>query len=375
MSMMTNELPFMLELPDGIYKVKTSSEVVDIDINSNMYNLYVARFPEFSDKQRYVGEKDELQKIITNKNLANYAFGGCKTFVSMRCYSERTFSDEDFMSISEEQCIEKIKSNMILQKVEYSDTDDLALKATQSFRQASPEDISTIKEQILIETEFSTLHKIDEYYEALNLIIRQYSYLRKHFWVHNVDENILEGTLEQDYLDGKYYSSITRAGLAPSILPSRKKFPEISVEDKHKLDDRLLYGTKIPIEEELILVARSLWYRLEYRSAIIECSAALEIAVEKKLVEKMKALGKDDTFIEDELKKTETNFHQRCDVFLKRYTGKSFVSDNSVLWNTIDQHRKNHRHKIVHSDTVPDRTTTETVINDFERAVLYISTL
>ena len=127
MSMMTNELPFMLELPDGIYKVKTTTEVVDIDINSNMYNLYVARFPEFSDKQRYVGEKEELQNIVTNKNLPNYAFGECKTFVSMRCYIERIFSEEDFKSVSTEQCIEKIKSNMIRQKVNYSDTEDLAL--------------------------------------------------------------------------------------------------------------------------------------------------------------------------------------------------------------------------------------------------------
>jgi hypothetical protein len=118
MSMMTNELPFMLEMPNGIYKVKISEGVVDIDINSDMYNLYVARFPEFSGKQRYVGEKYELQKIITNKNISNYAFGDCKTIVSWRCYSERIFTEEDFSFISDEQCIEKIKSNMIQQKTE-----------------------------------------------------------------------------------------------------------------------------------------------------------------------------------------------------------------------------------------------------------------
>jgi len=161
----------------------------------------------------------------------------------------------------------------------------------------------------------------------------------------------------------------------PSILPSKKKYPEISEQERLTLQDRLEHVFQIPIEDELILVARSLWYRLEYRSAIIESSAALEVAVEKKLVEKMKAQGKDDTYIEDELKKTETNFNQRCDVFLKRYSGQSFVIDNSALWQTIDQHRKNYRHRIAHSSINPDRRTTETIIGDFEKAIKYISTL
>lgn len=375
MSMMTNELPFMLELPNGIYKVKTTYGLIDIDINSDMYNLCVARFPEFSGKQKYVGEKDELQKIITNKNISNYAFDDCKTFVSYRCYSEKEFSEAEYTGILEERCVEKIKSNHIQQGVKYTNTEDLALKANECFTQSSAEEILSLKEQILIELEFSKLHNVYAYYEALNKIIQQYSYLRKHFWVHKIDENILEGTLVQDYLNGRFYSTITHAGLVPSILPSKKKYPDISDEDKSVLDNNLLNDFQIPIEDELILVARSLWYRLEYRSAIIESSAALEVVVEKKLIEKMKNQGKDDNFIEEELKKTETNFHQRCDVFLKRYTGQSFVNDNPALWQTIDQHRKNYRHKIAHSSINPDRGTTETIINDFEKAIQYISTL
>lgn len=375
MSMMTNELPFMLELPNGIYKVNTAIGLVDIDVNSDMYNLYIARFPELSGKQKYVGEKNELQKIITNKNISNYAFDDCKTFVSFRCYGEKEFSDEDYSGISEEQCIEKTKSILIQQKVEYADTEELTTKAHKYFFQSSEEEIFSLKQQILIEREFLKLHNVYAYYEALNKIIRQYSYLRKHFWVHKIDENILEGTLVQDYLDGKFYSTITHAGLVPSILPSKKKYPEVTDEEKMILDNRLEHDFQIPIEDELILVARSLWYRLEYRSAIIESSAALEVAVEKKLVKKMKAQGKDDTFIEDELKKTETNFNQRCNIFLKRYTGQSFVNDNATLWQTIDQHRKNYRHRIAHSSINPDRETTETVINDFEKAIQYISVL
>lgn len=375
MSVMTNELPFMLEIPNGMYSIKTSTGIVDIAFNSDMFNLYVARFPEFSGKTKYVGEKEELQKTIMTQNLPNYAFDECKTFVSLRCSSEKDFSEMDYSNISRDDCIEKIKTNLLLQNVEYVDSNDLSLKAVQAFEDASEDELHSLREQILIEKEFSTLHRTDAYYEALNIFIRQYAYLRKHFWVHKVDENILEGTLIQDYLNGKFYSSITRAGLAPSIMPARRKYPDISAEDKAMFNDRLINNGEIPIEEDLVLVARSLWYRLEYRSAIIESSAALEIAVEKKLVEKMKARGKDEAFIADELKKTEVNFNQRCDVYLKRYTGKSFITDNANLWGKIDQHRKDYRHKISHSTVNPDRSTTVTIINDFEQAIQYISTL
>jgi len=201
MSMLTNELPFMLELPNGTYKINTAIGIIDIDINSDMYNLYTARFAEFSGKQGYVGEKDELQKIITNQNISNYAFGDCKTFISLRCYSKKDFTEEDISSIADEKCIEKIKSNLILQKVEYTTTDDLAIKANQYFDDATLEDIHSLKQTILIENEFAQLHHVYAYYEAINKLIQQYSYLRKHFWVHKIDENILEGTLIQDYLD------------------------------------------------------------------------------------------------------------------------------------------------------------------------------
>lgn len=375
MSMMTNELPFMLELPNGIYKVKTSYGIIDIDINSDMYNLHIARSPEFSGKTKYVGESEELLKIIRSKGIPNYAFDDCKTFVGYRCYSEKEFSDTEYSEVSTEQCVERVKSNLIQRDISYTSKDDLNAKANACFSGYSSDQVNSLKQQILIEKEFSKLQNVYGFYEALNKIIRQYSYLRKHFWVHKIDENILEGTLVQNYLDGKFYSSYTHAGLIPSILPSKKKYPDISDEEKELLDNRLISDFQIPIEDELILVARSLWYRLEYRSAIIESSTALEVVVEKKLVEKMKSQGKNDSFIEVELKKTETNFNQRCDVFLKRYTGQSFVHDNSSLWQIINQHRKDYRHRIAHSSIKPDRNTTEKIINDFEKAIKYISAL
>ncbi|WP_289137742.1 hypothetical protein [uncultured Brevibacillus sp.] len=372
---LTNELPFMIELPDGEFEVNTSVGIVRLNINSDWYYLNTARFAEYSGKDLYVGDKETLQNIIQNNGISNYAFSDCKSFVSCSFEEESSINEEDFKNITDDQCIKKIKSIMVRNGTTYTDSDDLHIKANKQFEKLPEKQLRSIKERILKEARLANLHKVYAYYDALNTLIRHYSYLRGHFWVHKLDSNILQGTLIQDYVDDKFYDSTTFAGLVPSIMPSKKKFPEIEPADLIALKGRLKNNTEMPIEDELILVARSLWYRLEYRSAVIESSAALEITVEKKLIEKMTARGMTEAEIETELAKTETNFRQRCDVFLKRCTGTSFVGDNTTLWDLIDQHRKNYRHKIAHSNVMPNREKTEEIVNDFQRAIEYVKSL
>jgi hypothetical protein len=372
---MTNELPFMLEIPNGVYHIGTSAENISLTVNSDYYKLHTARFPQFAGKHLYYGSKGELSSSIQNSDMANYAFGECKTFISCSFNSETDFAEDDYASVSSENCISAISSEMIRKEMAYTDSNDLRVKAECCFSSMEPSSIMQVKEGILVFRELNKLAKYRLYYEALNQLIRQYSFLRKHFWVYKVNENILTGTVTQQFLNGRLIETTTFGGLVPSISPYTKIFPEITDEEKSVLEDRLTNRFTIPIEEDLILVARSLWYRMEYRSAIIESSAALEIMVEKKLIEKMKLRGMSEGEIEAELVKTETNFTQRCDVFLKRYTGKSFVNDNPTLWNTIDQNRKNYRHRIAHSDVNPDEHTTQAIISDFEKAIHYISSL
>lgn len=374
-SILTNELPFMVELPDGEYEIGTTAGVVKITLNSEWYYLNTAKFVEYSGKEMYVGDKETLQDIIQNRGLSNYAFGDCKSFISCTFEEEFSISDDDVERINSDQCLAKLKSDMVRNKTNYADTDDLHLKANDKLSNLTPEQIRGLKKKILIEERLAKLHNVYAYYDALNSLVRHYSFLRGHFWVHKLDANILEGTQIQDYVDDQYYASITYASLVPSIMPSKKKYPDIDSNDLLVLRAKLKNNEELPIEDELILVARSLWYRLEYRSAVIESSAALEIAVEKKLIEKMISRGMVQSDIETELAKTETNFRQRCDVFLNRYTGTSFVNDNTVLWDQIDQHRKNYRHKIAHSNVVPDKSKTEEIINDFQAAIQFVRSL
>lgn len=372
-TVITNELPFMIELQDGTYEVNTTTGIVAITLNSDWYKLHTARFADYADKQPYVGEKEALQEIIEKQKIPNYAFGSCKTFVSCEFSEDYVFTDIDLETITREQCIEKIKTLLIQQKVKYESTGNLHEMALKEFDTMSADQIIAIKKRILIDDKFASIHKVYMFYEGLNSLLKQYAYIRKFFWIEKLDENMLEGTLIQDFLDDAYYTSVTFVGLVPSILPSKRKYPDLKEVEIEDLKNRL--AAEIPIEEELILVARSLWYRLEYRSAVIESSAALEIAVEKKLIEKMRAISMNRRAIDSTLYQTRYDFRTRCDCYLKKYTGQSFVINNSELWTLINGHRNNYRHKIAHSSVMPDKQKTGDIINDFEQAIKYINSL
>ncbi|MGG3562743.1 hypothetical protein ABES03_14205 [Neobacillus rhizosphaerae] len=118
-----------------------------------------------------------------------------------------------------------------------------------------------------------------------------------------------------------------------------------------------------------------MYERGEFRSAVINSSAALEVAVENKIIEKMKTDGLADQDIIAYLDTTKMDFPQRCDRQLRDKAGRSLVRDNLVLWVEIKSHRKKFRHKIAHSYLVPEKVETEKAINDFESAINWVESL
>lgn len=161
----------------------------------------------------------------------------------------------------------------------------------------------------------------------------------------------------------------------PTISTHGQWMQDIPTFELQELKNRLLTNFAISPTKQLILTARNLYERGEYRSAVIEANAALEIAVADKITQKMKANGDDTSVIEKYLEKTETNFHQRCDYQLKAKTSISFVRDKSELWETIKSHRKTFRNKIAHTALTPLPIEVEKIINDYEEAVKWVEAL
>lgn len=377
----TNELPFMIQLPNGEYPVKvrispTEEKELVLILRDDIFRVHFNSFANAKTATYLEGEKAELENYIVRNKIANYAFSPCKSYISCSIEVGFEFQDAMYPLVSDEDLIEKIKTKIIGAGIVYADTDDLTKLATEEFGQySSDEHLEAKKEYIIYKTLTELGGLVYPYHEALNKFIKQYSYLRGDFFVESITMHTLAGTYVQKFIDGQHYETIKHGAKIPSLMPYQKWMPEIGDTDMTTLKDRLIHGYDIPPTKDLIIMARNLVERGEHRSAIINSSAALEVAVENKIIEKMTANGKTQAEIDNYLEDTKVRFHRRCNKQLRQQTGQSFQVHNPTLWIKIDSHRNRYRHKIAHSSLMPDAKDTEEAINDFENAVNWVEAL
>lgn len=378
----TNELPFMIQLPNGEYVVRvpispTEEKDFKLRLSDEVFRLHINPFANAKTAKYIEGEKADLETFIVRNKIPNYAFSPCKSYISCSFEVELQFKQEMYDEVTDENLIERMKTHYasIENKTQIT-SDELDKKARNDFVQLTSEEIKEKKEEYIIYKVLSQLgHLVYPYHQALNKFIKQYAYIRNDIFVETLTMHTLEGTYVQKFIDNQLVETIKAAGKMPTISPYQKWMNEIDPADLDTLKQRLITGFDIPPTKDLIIMARNLCERGEYRSAIINSSAALEVAVEQKIIEKMTANGKTQAEIDAYLEETKTKFKKRCNRQLKQQTGKSFPVDNSTLWNKIDSHRNRYRHKIAHSSLMPNERDTEEAINDFEAAVKWVEAL
>lgn len=369
----------MINLPSGEYKVKAVIDdieiVMQLKLSSEMFKLHITPFPNLNLCRYYEGSTSELEEIVVSKKLGNYSFEPMKSCVQCIIEEDKELSREMYDQIAKEDLVERLKTLIIQANKER--TGNLQQQAEEEYETLlNSGRIEDLKTNYLINKFMNEISgNVVFYHVALNNFIKQYSYVRKDFFVEQLTVHTLQGTYYYRYLDDQFYGKIKYAGKIPSMMPYQQWMSQIEEPELSNLKDRLESDSDIPATEALMLVAKSLLERGEFRSAVIESSAALEVAVEEKLVEKLITMGRTQSEIDAFLADTQTNFRRRCDQQLNSCTGVSFVNNNSTLWNTINDHRKTYRHKIVHSTTIPPARKTEEIINDFEVAIRYIQSL
>lgn len=377
----TNELPFMIQIPNGEYPVRvkispTEEKDFNLRLRDDVFRVHFNPFANAKTAMYIEGEKAELENYIVRNKISNYAFAPCKSYISCSFEVGLEFRDEMYPLVTDENLMDKIKSKIIRAGIEYSDIDELTRMATEEIRSYSADQLIEAKQEYIIDKILNELSGlVYPYHEALNKFIKQYSYLRNDFFVESVTMHTLAGTYTQKFVDGQLYDTIRHGAKIPSIIPYQKWMPDIDEADMVTLKDRLIHGFDIPPTKDLIIMARNLAERGEYRSAIINSSAALEVAVENKIIEKMTANGKTQVEIDSYLAITKTNFYKRCDRQLNQQTGQSFPVNNATLWMKIECNRNKYRHKIAHSSLIPNSRETEEAINDFESAVNWVEAL
>ncbi|MBM7554443.1 hypothetical protein [Thalassobacillus pellis] len=380
----SNEMPFMVQLPSGDYKVKVKyginneeNELI-LSLTDEMYRLHLDSQP---GKGSYVdGLVSKLNKYIKDNNLKTYAFTPLRSYVTCSTEKEITITEERAKGIREEDIKEKtIKPFLISEGIKNGrpiNGEELNKKAAEIYTELSEEEKNDMRIEVVAKRELYKLTGIiTHYHKALNTFIKQYRYVRNDFFVEPLTIHTLEGTFVQTYIDNNLYEQYKHAGKAPSIITHSQWMPDISPIELQELKNNLVSFYRINPSKELIITARNLLERGEYRSAVIEANAALEIAVAEKITEKMKENGDSTTVIDAYLARTETNFYQRCDYQLKAKTSFSFVTDNSTLWRVISAHRKTFRHKIAHTALTPPSNEVEGIIDDYERAIQWVESL
>lgn len=376
----TNELPFMIQLPNDTYPVNVSLpdksvKTFHLNLSDEHFRLHVNPFANARTGTYIEGIGSELEQYVTENNCSNYAFSPLKSYITCDLEEELEINEEMLNNITDDELIKRLQT-LILKEKRRDGSETLEQQAIREFSGLSERSLLNLKYNYLVNKKFEKLGSyVYIYHEALNKFIIQYSYVRNDFFVEPLTMHTLNGTFVSKYIDGQFIDKTKYVGKAPSVFTHQHWMPEIEETPLNKLKGNLLGDIPVPSTKRLIITAKNLGERGEYRSAIIESSAALEIAVEEKIVEKMRGKGISMSRIQRYLKGTRMQFQVRCDSQLKSQTGFSFVKDNAALWGKIKKHRDKYRHKIAHSWLTPNARETEVFIQDFEDAVDYINSL
>lgn len=380
----SNEMPFMIQLPSGDYHVKvkygSNGEEYELilTLTDQMYRLHLDKQPR---EGFYIdGLVSELNEYIENQKLENYTFMPLKSYITCSIKKDLTITKEMAELISPEDIKEKIiKPFLISEGIRSREPkygEELDDETQEMYKKYTEEEINMMREEVITKRAlFELTSIIPLYHQALNVFINQYRHIRNDFFVEPLTIHTLKGTFVETFVDDNLYEQIKHAGKVSSIITHSQWMPEILPAELQELKNRLISYYTVNPSKELIITARNLLERGEYRSAVIEANAALEIAVAEKITDKMKANGDSEAIIDAYLSGTETNFYRRCNYQLKEKTFSSFVMDNSTLWNVINTHRKTFRHKIAHTALTPPSNEVEGIINDYESAIQWIESL
>lgn len=371
-----NELPFMIHLPNDDYVIKFNcrdgiERDFVINLNNDTFRLHMNPFPNHKTAKWIDGEREKLEEFVSENQVVQYAVVKLKTYISCSFEEEFEIKEEMVETIDNEKVIQRLMRSYLNSSKE--EVDKIA-KAV--LDELTEDEVHDWKKRLVLERRLNVFSGlVYDYQQALNSLIGQYSYLRGDFFVEPLTMHTLEGSHCFKYIDGQVVDQYKAAGKIPTIITNRIWMNDIDSVDLQTLKTRLISDYKVPPTRSLILTTKNLLERGEYRSAIIEANAALEMSVAEKITQKMKVVGKSDSEIDNYLSRTETNFFQRCDFQLKAKASKSFVNDNTTLWNTINSHRRTFRHKIAHTSLIPNPKDVEVIIDDFEKAILWVESL
>ncbi len=357
------ELPFMLNLSDGVYQVLIANAAYELTILQNQVAVHLA------NKRFAIGNPERLRCEL-NADYDHAHKQLLRTVV--RHVTTTDVAREEIPQVSDADLVSDMKSDIISETPTAfaGRTDDLGKEATRRVAEMSKDAKDSYRWRSAKLRFARQLPSTDLFLSALNSLIRLYMQRFNDFFAEEVtllqlaSQSPLLGVFVDIECEGEHLLSYSHVDKMPPIMRQPWQLhPDPRIEEfKNDLKAGVAPDSVLLLEVR----ARAFLERGATRSAVIEASAALELALTRKLRQGFANKGKIATEIDAILRK-EIRFKDRANRLLINATGKGLANLNNKLYATVLANREKHRHGIAHADTEPSQPDAEQVIRDFEQ--------
>lgn len=360
---MTSELPFVLNLPEGTYSVALDGDKYELEVLQNQFALHVG------NRNFAVGSLHDLEASCGDE----FQSGHKQALRTLLRHQWRiTAKESDLPTPTDEQIREDIAASIIGEDpLRFADSKpELDAEVERRLSSMGSDSLQQFRSKLAKKLHTRRIPDKDRYIEAVNTLIRLYMERFNDFFVEEVAIHQLSA---QAPLTGVYFKVVCEdelihhSGIVGKVPPlMRRQWLNHAAPEVDNFRQALSQGDSPDSVSLLGIRARAFLERGAYRSAIIEASAAMDLAVGKKIREGLSSQGQSIQTIDQMLREPRNQrFDERAKKILKTATGKSAAAIDNALWQRVSAHRTTHRQGVAHADRDPPRHESEQVVNDF----------
>ena len=357
------ELPFMLNLPNGTYECMVNGANFELEVLQEHVALH------FSERN-FAIEPPERLKALFGKRFETLHKQQLRTLLRHRTKS--VVQEHELPTPTDQQLEDEMMASIIGESPMRfaNDTDGLKGEAIRRVAALTASDREAFLRLVSRKLHTKKMPDFLAFLTGVNSLVRLYMQRFGDFFVEEVavqqlaSQSPLQGIYVQITCDGELIHHYGIVGRIPPIMRQPWLNHPVDQIDRFKAD--LARGAEPDPVSLLGVRARAFLQRGAFRSGIIEASAAMDLALTRKIREGLHKLGKPDNEIDAMLRQPRNQrFDERAKRILKEATGVSAPQFDNVLWERVSAHRATHRQGVAHADREPDPKEAEQVVEDF----------
>jgi hypothetical protein len=368
------ELPFVLNLPEGCFRV---------DVNGLIYPLEIlqGRFAVADNTESMlVGTAEELRSRLANRWDTLYKHQ-LRTIV--RHGDEVHLSREELPTPDENQLFVAAQQHIMRHNAgDHGGPAQLEESARRALTELGAKDRAGFVVDTSVRLAADRLfpnQDVETFCRAVNVLVRLYMAMFNDFFVQEMAESLFSGTAFHGiyvatFCNGQHLDNCRHAGGRFRFIlrrPWLEHTPEVIEQFRTRLESN-------PEPDPIALLsvrARSFLMRGGFRSALIEARASFDLCLARKIREGFLAKGKTDPEIDSILNQQDNRrLDQRAKKVLKQAVGKSAAELDQPLWKRFIAHQTR-RGGVAHTAVEPSEEEATQAVDDMLRITGLIDAL